>query len=92
MKVQFEEMFPWELAQAIAAAPLCYVPLGTLEWHGEHNAVGLDTLKAHAVCVGAARQSGGVVLPPLYWSGGAAAGGESSTGCGWDECPTHNPF
>jgi len=68
MKVQFEEMFPWEFAQAIAAAPICYLPLGVLEWHGEHNAVGLDTLKAHAVCIRAAQQSGGIVTPPLYWA------------------------
>lgn len=67
-KVQFEEMFPWELAQAIAEAPICYLPLGALEWHGEHNAVGLDAIKAHAVCVQAARLSGGAVVPPLYWA------------------------
>jgi len=67
-KVQFEEMFPWEFAQAIAEAPIGYLPLGVLEWHGEHNAVGLDALKAHAVCVEAARKSGGIVVPPLYWA------------------------
>ena len=53
-EVRFEEMFPWEIAAAMAEAPLCYLPLGTLEWHGEHAAVGLDALKAHAVCVRAA--------------------------------------
>jgi len=68
MKVQFEEMFPWELAQTMARAPICYLPLGVLEWHGEHNAVGLDGLKAHAVCVQAALKSGGVVAPTLYWA------------------------
>lgn len=67
-KVQSEEMFPWELAQAMAEAPICYLPLGVLEWHGEHNAVGLDAIKAHAICVQAAQQSGGVVVPPLYWA------------------------
>jgi len=67
-KVQFEEMFPWEFAQAMAEAPIGYLPLGVLEWHGEHNAVGLDALKAHAVCVQAAQKSGGVVVPPLYWA------------------------
>lgn len=67
-KVRFEEMFPWEITAAMANAPLCYLPLGTLEWHGEHAAVGLDALKAHAVCVRAARHSGGLVVPPLYWS------------------------
>lgn len=66
-KVQFEEMFPWELAQAMMQAPICYLPLGVLEWHGEHSAVGLDGIKAHAVCVKAARRSGGVVVPTLWW-------------------------
>jgi creatinine amidohydrolase len=66
-KVRFEEMFPWEIAEAIAAAPICYLPLGVLEWHGEHNAVGLDGIKAHAVCEAAALQSGGVVVPSLWW-------------------------
>ena len=41
-RVQFDEMFPWELAPAIAAAPIGSLPLGTLEWHGEPNAVGPD--------------------------------------------------
>ncbi len=67
-KVRFEEMFPWEISAAMAEAPLCYLPLGTLEWHGEHAAVGLDALKAHAVCVLAAGRSGGLVVPPIYWS------------------------
>src|SRR5215217_9454801 len=67
-EVRFEEMFPWEIAAAMAEAPLCYLPLGTLEWHGEHAAVGLDALKAHAICVRAAQRSGGLVVPPLYWS------------------------
>src|SRR5215217_9480228 len=66
-KVRFEEMFPWEIAAAIADAPLCYLPLGALEWHGEHAAVGLDALKAHAVGIRAADRSGGLVAP-LYWS------------------------
>ncbi len=66
-KVRFEEMFPWECASAMAKAPVVYLPLGVLEWHGEHNATGLDGLKAHAVCEAAALQSGGVVVPALWW-------------------------
>jgi creatinine amidohydrolase/Fe(II)-dependent formamide hydrolase-like protein len=69
MKVQFEEMFPWEFAKAIAEAPICYLPLGALEWHGEHNAVGLDSLKAVAICIRAAQQSGGMC--PAACSGSA---------------------
>ncbi len=36
-KVRYEEMFPWELARAIANAPICYLPLGVLEWHGSRD-------------------------------------------------------
>ena len=43
-EVCFEEMFPWEIAAAMAEAPLCYLPLGTLEWHGEHAAGGETSL------------------------------------------------
>ena len=54
LKVWFEEMFPWEISAAMPEAPLYYLPLGTLEWHGEHAAVELDAPKAHAVSVLAA--------------------------------------
>lgn len=66
-KVAYEEMFPWEVSRAIREAPIAYLPLGVLEWHGERAAVGLDEIKAAAVCAAAARRSGGVVLPALWW-------------------------
>jgi hypothetical protein len=47
--------FPQSFAQAFEALPVVFLPLGTVEWHGEHNALGLDSLKAHALCVNAAR-------------------------------------
>lgn len=66
-RVQWELMLPAEFRAAQAALPVCFLPLGTVEWHGEHNALGLDSLKAHALCVNAALQAeGGVVHPPLY--------------------------
>lgn len=64
--IQWELMLPREFRAAIAKRPVCYLPLGTVEWHGEHDALGLDSLKAHALCVRAAQQSGGIVHPPLY--------------------------
>jgi creatinine amidohydrolase len=65
--VQWELMLPAEFRAAQAALPVCFLPLGTVEWHGEHNALGLDALKAHALCVRAALAAGGgVVHPPLY--------------------------
>lgn len=60
-------MFPDELEAAFAAAPVAYLPYGLCEPHGPQNALGLDALKVHAVCVRAARESGGIVAPPSYW-------------------------
>lgn len=65
-QVQWERMLPREFRAAVAALPIVFLPLGTVEWHGEHNALGLDSLKAHALCVRAAQRAGGVVHPPMY--------------------------
>jgi len=71
---QWELMLPDEFRVAQAALPVCFLPLGTVEWHGEHNALGLDSLKAHALCIRAAQQAGGgVVHPPLYGGMGGLA-------------------
>jgi creatinine amidohydrolase len=60
-------MLPHQFRQAFDALPVCFLPLGTVEWHGEHDALGLDSLKAHALCLAAAQQAGGgIVHPPLY--------------------------
>lgn len=59
-------MLPREFRAAMAKLPVVFLPLGTVEWHGEHNALGLDSLKAHALCVKAAQQAGGIVHPPVY--------------------------
>lgn len=63
---QWERLLPREFRERFAALPVVYLPLGTVEWHGEHNALGLDSLKAHALCVKAAERGGGIVHPPLY--------------------------
>jgi creatinine amidohydrolase len=58
---------PAEYRKTFEALPAVFMPLGTVEWHGEHNALGLDALKAHALCARAAQKAGGgVVHPPLY--------------------------
>jgi len=63
----FERALPHQVRAMIAGAPIAYLPLGALEWHGEHAALGLDGLKAEAICRRAAALSGGVVFPPVYW-------------------------
>jgi len=69
-----ELMLPWQLREAMAARPVVYIPLGTIEWHCEHLPVGLDALTAHGVCLGAAKADGGIVLPPLYYGTGGGHG------------------
>lgn len=65
--IRWERMFPREFRQAMERLPVVFLPLGTVEWHGEHDALGLDALKAHALCVEAARKAGGgIVHPPVY--------------------------
>jgi len=64
-KVKWEEMHPDELLAAIATHPVCYMAYGLAEPHGAYNALGLDWLKAYALCERAARTHGGVVAPPF---------------------------
>jgi len=66
-KVRYEEMLPHEIVAARSACPVVYVAFGGIEWHGEQNCVGLDTLKAHAIAVRCAQAHGGLVMPPLFY-------------------------
>jgi len=65
-EVRYERLLPHRMEAALAQCPTAFVPLGTLEWHGVQNALGLDAIKAHTLCVRAARRGGGVVLPPVF--------------------------
>ena len=58
---------PHEIKAAMEKLPVAFIGLGILEWHGEHNAVGLDGVKADGVAIHFARKYGGVAMPPLFW-------------------------
>jgi len=65
--VRYELLRP---AQAVARrqeCPVAYLPAGTLEWHGEHNPLGLDAVKAHRLCCVLADRLGGLAMPPLWY-------------------------
>ncbi len=66
-KVQYELLLPWEFKERFEAFPLIYIPVGSLEWHGEHLALGNDAIKIHHLCCDAARIGGGIVYPPIYY-------------------------
>ena len=65
--VRYERLRPAEIVSRRTACPVAWLPIGTIEWHGEHNPVGLDTLKIHALLERCAQQIGGLVFPPLYY-------------------------
>lgn len=66
-EVRYEWLRPREVVAAREACPVAYLPLGTLEWHGLHNPVGTDGIKAHALAVRCARSDGGLVFPTLFY-------------------------
>ncbi len=65
-EVRLEWLRPAEIEAAQRDCPTLFQPLGTLEWHGLHNVTGLDAVKAHMLCLAAARRGGGLVAPPLF--------------------------
>lgn len=58
---------PAELSSYIKDKPLAYIPFGALEWHGEHNILGLDSVKAVHLCKKCAEITGGVLFPCVNW-------------------------
>jgi creatinine amidohydrolase len=67
---RYERLHPAELRAAVERAPIAFVPVGTLEFHGEHLPFGVDSFEAHALCLRAAELAGGVVLPSVYLASG----------------------
>lgn len=65
-KVHYFELLPHEFRARLEARPVGYLPLGTLEWHGEHMALGSDAFISVGLFERAARQFGGIVFPPLF--------------------------
>ncbi|MEI6602629.1 MAG: creatininase family protein [Clostridia bacterium] len=91
-KVLYEELNPDEFRARIKSCPVAYLPLGTLEWHGEHMPLGADGIQSQGFFVKLAEQVGGIVLPKLFlgpdrragdlfgmdtWVGNASSGGET---------------
>lgn len=70
---RWERLRPAELRTLVAEAPVAWVPVGTLEFHGEHLPFGVDGFEAHGLLRRAAERAGGVVLPPTYVASGCLA-------------------
>jgi creatinine amidohydrolase len=61
----YAELTPRQFRERLAAAPIAYLPLGTLEWHGEHLPLGSDGIQSQGFFVELACRAGGIVLPML---------------------------
>jgi creatinine amidohydrolase len=92
VKVHYTELLPHEFRARLAKCPLGYLPLGTLEWHGEHGALGTDALIAAGLFTRAAQAFGGIVFPPLFLGPDRAeASANSSLLIGMDYDQTTTP-
>jgi creatinine amidohydrolase len=69
--MRYELMLPHQIRQAIAENWPVVLPLGVLEYHGEHMAVGMDTLVVIKVLDRLETEMNIVILPPFYY--GAAS-------------------
>jgi len=78
--IRFHEMRPSQIKPIREKFPVCYVPMGVLEWHGEHNPVGLDAIKATAMAEYFARHIGGLVMPTVWWGDNRAILAENHFG------------
>jgi creatinine amidohydrolase len=65
--VEYDKLLPSQFEKRIEDTPLVYVPVGSLEWHGEHMALGNDSIKMHGLCCEAAQIGGGIVFPPVFY-------------------------
>ena len=64
--VEYAKLTPTDFRERIAQAPIAYLPLGTIEWHGEHLPLGSDGLQSFEFMKLLAKEAGGVVLPMLF--------------------------
>ncbi|TIW79698.1 MAG: creatininase family protein, partial [Mesorhizobium sp.] len=69
--MRYELMLPHQIRKAIAQNWPVALPLGVLEYHGEHMAVGMDTLAVIKTLELFEKESDIVILPPFYY--GAAS-------------------
>jgi len=66
-EVRYELLRPEQLVKRRRAMPLAYLPIGTIEWHGLHNPVGVDGVATHELCRRAAVFGGGLAFPVVWY-------------------------
>ena len=79
--MRFELMRPHQIREAIARNLPVVLPLGVMEYHGEHMGVGMDLLAVTRVLDRLEREADIVILPPFaYGAASYAVEGPEGTG------------
>ena len=79
--MRLEMMFPHQIRDAIARDVPVVLPVGVLEYHGEHLAVGLDTIVVIRLVEALEREMEMVVMPPFHFGAAShAVAGPEGTG------------
>ena len=79
--MRYELMRPHQIKEAIEAGTPVVLPLGVLEYHGEHLGVGMDTLAVTRVLDRLEAERDLVILPPFpYGAASYAVAGPEGTG------------
>ena len=69
--MRFEFMLPYQIKEEITKNTPVVLPIGVMEYHGEHMAVGMDTLAVTKILDRLEKQIEVVILPPFSY--GAAS-------------------
>ena len=79
------ELRPREIQRRLAEAPVVYVPIAPLEWHGPHLPFGVDVFAAEAAAMGACQRTAGLVWPTLVWGTERERSPEQLASLGFDQ-------
>lgn len=71
--MRYEMMLPHQIRRAITDRWPIVLPLGVLEYHGEHMAVGMDTLAVVKLLEILEAEMDLVILPPFYYGASSYA-------------------
>ena len=71
--MRFELMLPYQIKDAIANNTPIVLPIGVMEYHGEHMAIGMDTLAVTKVLDRLERQMEVIILPPFSYGASSYA-------------------
>ena len=71
--MRYELMLPHQIRKAIEEHWPVVLPLGVLEYHGEHMGVGMDTLAVIKTLEIVEAEMNLVILPPFYYGASSYA-------------------